>query len=421
MSHQCLHLKKDQQTSEQRVSQSRKAAEHANPRLSAFTVLNPEPFRSRPQLPLDGLPIGVKDLYDTAGLETAYGSPIYSGNVPDKHASLVQKLCELGAYIVGKTVTTEFAWRQAGPTVNPYGMDRTPGGSSSGSAAAVAAGIVPLALGTQTFGSIIRPAAFCGIAGFKPSHGALPLEGVHPLSPSLDHAGYLAQAIVLIRNVHRRVVGSPEPAIDDNSAPNLRLVRGPWWEAASESQRQVLTEVTEFLRTQGVTVTEAELPTAFERCQSLAETILCHEAAAIYRPLIDQYGDHVSVHIQELVQKGEALPGDAYKQALSEREALAGIFAEEINDFDVILTLPALGEAPLISEGTGNPGPCIAWTLLGVPASTVPYGFSPHGMPLGIQLVGKRDFDLEHLRLSCAVETLLAGRSHRRPIARSFS
>src|SRR5690606_77290 len=139
--------------------------------------------------------------------ETAYGSPIYKGHVPAKSAALVEKLCDLGAYVVGKTVTTEFAWRQAGATVNPYGTDRTPGGSSSGSAAAVAAGIVPLALGTQTFGSIIRPAAFCGIAGFKPSYGALPLEGVQPLSGTLDHAGYLAQTIELIRKVHGLVLG----------------------------------------------------------------------------------------------------------------------------------------------------------------------------------------------------------------------
>lgn len=406
--------------SAQQVERSRQAAERANPRLKAFTVLNPQPFQPQPDRPLDGLPIGVKDLYDTAGLETSYGSPIYKGNLPSQSANLVQKLCDLGAYVVGKTVTTEFAWRQAGPTVNPYGTERTPGGSSSGSAAAVAAGIVPLALGTQTFGSIIRPAAFCGIAGFKPTYGALPLEGVQPLSGSLDHAGYLAQSIELIRKVHSLVVGETVAA-QEGRGWNLRLVRGPWWEAASQAQRDVVLEVAEFLRVQGVSVIEAELPEAFNRCQALADTILFHEAAGIYRPLIDQHGDLVSIHIKELVQKGEALPEGAYEQALAERDALIEQLAREMERFDGILSLPTLGEAPLMSEGTGNPGPCVAWTLLGVPTTTLPYSFGAAGMPLGIQLIGKRGADFAHLDLSVAIEKLLEGKSHRRPTAQKLA
>lgn len=395
----------DVHSPEHRVRLSRHAAARVNPRLMAFTVLNPEPFRSQPRLPLDGLAVGVKDLYDTAGLETSYGSPIYKGRVPDKDARLVQRLRELGAYVVGKTVTTEFAWRQAGPTVNPYGADRTPGGSSSGSAAAVAAGIVPLALGTQTFGSIVRPAAFCGVAGFKPSYGALPLEGAQPLSPSLDHAGYLGRSLGLIRDVHRLVVDAPSPAPEGEGAPRLRLVRGPWWQAATPAQKQVLTDAVEFLRTRSIAATEAELPEAFGRCQLLAETILCHEAAEIYRPLIDRHGDLVSDHIKDLVQKGEALSGAAYRQALSERDELAGLLANEMDGFDAILTLPALGEAPPMSEGTGNPGPCVPWTLMGVPCAALPSGQGQQGLPVGIQLVGRKGKDLELLDLGVAVET----------------
>jgi len=408
------------QLASEQVANSREAAARSNPRLKAFTVLNPEPFRSQPELPLDGLPIGVKDLYDTARLETAYGSPIYKGHVPVKSAALVEKLCDLGAYVVGKTVTTEFAWRQAGPTVNPYGTDRTPGGSSSGSAAAVAAGVVPLALGTQTFGSIIRPAAFCGIAGFKPSYGALPLEGVQPLSGTLDHAGYLAQTIELIRKVHGLVLGETVAA-PEGKTWTRRLVKGPWWEAASQAQRDVVLEVAEFLRAQGVSVVEAELPETFNRCQALAETILFHEAAEVYRPLIDQHGDLVSLHIKELVQKGEELPEGAYQQALGERDALIELLAAELEGCDGILSLPTLGEAPLMSEGTGNPGPCVAWTLLGVPTSTLPYSFGAAGMPIGIQLIGKRGADFAHLDLSVAVEKLLVAKSHRRPVVRKFA
>lgn len=414
----CLakHTDEDESAAEQRVAQSRQVAERTNIYLRAFTVLNTEPYQSRPERPLDGLPIGVKDLYDTAGLETAYGSPIYAGNVPTKHAKLVQALCDLGAYIVGKTVTTEFAWRQAGPTVNPYGTDRTPGGSSSGSAAAVAAGILPLALGTQTFGSIIRPAAFCGIAGFKPSYGALSTEGIQPLSPSLDQAGYLAQTIKLIQYVHHLILEEPHREAEESSNRTLRFVRGPWWNEASETQRRIVEEVAEGLRVKDVTLIEAELPEAFEACHALAETILCYEAAETYRPHIDRHGELVSGHIQDLVRKGEALlPGD-YERALTERDKLGELYRREMQDFDAILTLPALGEAPLSSEGTGNPGPCVPWTLMGVPATTLPYGFGDHGMPLGIQLVGKRDADFSLLGLSVAIEAMLEDKAHRKPV-----
>ena len=397
-------------TPESRVARSRQAAARANPRLKAFTVLNPAPYLPRPSLPLDGVPIGVKDLYDTAGLETAYGSPIYRGHIPAEDAGLVRRLSALGAYIVGKTVTTEFAWRQAGPTVNPFGELHTPGGSSSGSAAAVAAGIVPLALGTQTFGSIIRPASFCGVAGFKPSYGALSLEGVQPLSPSLDHAGYLARSAGLIRTVHRLVATPPASAPDEGRAPRLRLVRGPFWEAASPAQRQVVEDAAERLRAGGMDVSEMELPQAFDRAQALAETILCHEAARIYRPIIDRHGGLVSGHIEELVRKGEVIADAAYARDLSERDELVARFAREIDGFDAILTLPALGEAPLLSEGTGNPAPCVPWTLLGVPSLALPTGFGRLGLPVGIQLVGKRKADFELLDLGARLEAVFGRR-----------
>lgn len=392
------------------VAISRRAAERANARLKAFTVLNPDPFEPRPSLPLDGLPIGVKDLYDTAGLETAYGSPIYRGQVPEKDAALVRELQELGAYIVGKTVTTEFAWRQAGPTVNPFGERHTPGGSSSGSAAAVAAGIVPLALGTQTFGSIIRPAAFCGVAGFKASYGALPLDGVQPLSPSLDHAGYLARSLSLIRDVHGRVATAGSPAPGRGRPNSLRLVRGPWWEKASPTQRQAVADAAIFLHAAGFSVIESELPDVFNRSQVLAETILCREAAQIYRPLIDRHAGMISEHIAELVRAGEAVSDTDFSNALAERDEIARRFEREMDGYGAILTLPALGEAPLISDGTGDPGPCVPWTLMGVPAVNLPFGYGRQGLPLGIQLVGRQGEDFAFLDLCVAIETACADR-----------
>jgi amidase len=392
------------------IERSRRAGRRSNARLQAFTLINEAAFGSDPSLPLNGLAVGVKDLYDTADLPTTYGSAIYRDHRPAKDAWLVERLRMLGAYVVGKTVTTEFAWRQAGPTVNPYNPAHSPGGSSSGSAAAVAAGIVPLALGTQTFGSIVRPAAFCGIVGFKPSHGALPLHGVHPLSPSLDHAGYLARSVGHIRHVHGLVVGRDRPT-RASKALRLGLIRGCHWDHASPSQRGVVERSAQILREGNVSVTDAELPAEFDDGLALAETILACEAAAIYRPLIDRWPDLVSRHIKELVGKGEVISDGAYRDALARRDALGQRLRREMQDYDAILTLPALGEAPLLTEGTGDPAPCVLWTLLGAPTATVPFGFGRHGLPLGIQLVGARDDDFSFLDACVAVEALLRSQS----------
>lgn len=385
----------------------RQAACRANDALRAFTLISDADYRSNPSLPLDGLAIGVKDLYDTTGLTTTYGSPIYRDHVPQQDGALVARLRALGAFVLGKTVTTEFAWRQAGPTVNPYNVRHTPGGSSSGSAAAVAAGIVPLALGTQTFGSIIRPAAFCGVFGFKPSYGALPLSGVQPLSPSLDHAGYLARAVATVRHVHGLVLDRSSPASSPAEKPRVRVVRGQYWSQASEMQRLVFERAIENLRCAGAELSEQELPQTFERGLELAEIILRREAAAIYRPLIDRWPAEVSMHIKDLTERGEEVSDAEYADALGCSDQLRDRLREEMGGFDAILTLPSLGEAPLLSEGTGNPGPCVLWTLLGVPTASLPCGFGRHGLPLGVQLVGAQGRDFELLDLCAHTEKVL--------------
>lgn len=363
----------------------------ANAELAAFTVINDVAPEAAPDLPLAGISIGVKDLYDTAGMTTTYGSAVYREHVPTADAALVARLRELGGYVAGKTVTTEFAWRQAGPTVNPWNAGHTPGGSSSGSAAAVAAGLVPLAIGTQTFGSIIRPAAFCGIVGFKPGYGVLPLQGVHPLSPTLDHAGLLARSVGDVAYVFGLLTAGKAEV--SSRPPRLLLVRGKYWTQANERQQAVLDEAAAEYARQGAIVEARELPGHFDSGLDVAEVLLCHEAAAIYGPLILAQPQLVSDHIKDLVARGQAITAEEYRNALATRDRLRTAYADVIDGYDAVLTLPALGEAPLLREGTGNPAPCVLWTLLGVPALTLSRAIGADNLPLGIQLVGRDGAD----------------------------
>lgn len=396
-------------TVEEAVAACRARIRETNDALAAFTIVNEAAAGPvAPELPLAGICVGVKDLYDTAGMTTTYGSPIYRDNVPMADAALVARLRGLGAHVAGKTVTTEFAWRQAGPTVNPRNTAHTPGGSSSGSAAAVAAGLVPLATGTQTFGSVIRPAAFCGIVGFKPSHGLLPLDGVQPLSPTLDHAGLFARSVADIAHVFGHLTN--ETIATREWPPHLCLVRGPYWSQASATQRAVLERAAASFGRRGVTVEHVELPVAFDKALAIAEVILCHEAGRIYAPLAASHPDLLSHHMKELVARGQTLSDDEVAGARSARSELRRAFGEAIAGCDAILTLPALGEAPPLKEGTGNAAPCVTWTLLGLPALTLPWAVGEANLPLGLQLVGLPGSD--HALLSTA-----AWCERRRPLA----
>lgn len=389
------------------IAACRARIEAVDAALAAFTVVaEPPPTFPDETLPLAGVCVGVKDLYDTAGVATGYGSPIYRDHVPRGDAALPARLKVLGAHVAGKTVTTEFAWRQAGPTVNPWNPTRTPGGSSSGSAAAVAAGLVPLAIGTQTFGSVIRPAAFCGIVGFKPSHGLLSLEGVRPLSPTLDHAGLFARSVADMSYVFGLLDAGTPRQHESRRPPRLRLVRGPFWSEASATQRQVVEAAAGAFASRGASVVEQELPSSFDGAFAIADAILCAEAAEIYAPLAERHPDLVSRHIKELVARGRAMSPEDRDAALAARDGLKGEYAAEMADYDAVLTLPALGEAPLLAQGTGDAGPCVVWTLLGAPAITLPRAAGADNLPLGVQLVGPcgRDAALLSVASWCAPE-----------------
>jgi amidase len=372
--------------------------------VHAFAVIADLPKEPPAGGPLAGIPIGLKDLFDTADMATTYGSALYAGHRPSQDAALARALRSLGATIIGKTVTTEFAWKAPGPTRNPWALAHTPGGSSSGSAAAVAAEAVPIAIGTQTFGSVIRPAAYCGVVGFKPSSGVLPLSGAHPLSPTLDHAGLFARSIDDVAYLFSLLAGLPAVEADQISVtapdvdldrglapsppPRLRLIRTAIWHQVSEEQQRAVESAADAFRSAGATVDEIELPSEFDQSWSIAGTILATEANGIFGTLVRNQGDRISDHLRELVQEGAQMSAGAHVDALLERDRLRLAFRQLARGFDAVLTVPALGTAPAFAEGTGSPAACTMWTLLGAPSATLNWTRGSNSLPLGIQLVG---------------------------------
>ncbi|SHL40626.1 amidase [Bradyrhizobium lablabi] len=393
----------------------------AEPVLKAFEYL-PRDTSRRPG-PLSGIPVAIKDIIATADMPTTNGSPVYKGVVPTADAWIVERLRNLGATIFGKTVSTEFAWRHPGPTVNPWNHDHTPGGSSSGSAAAVAAGLVPLALGTQTLGSVVRPAAFNGVVGFKPSFGAIPRTGVHPLSPSLDHVGFFARrvddvalALSLLggssdSDRHGRPVPAFEVSIEGGVAPiekpRLAIVRFAKWSRAEPEQQQVFDAAIAKLRDAGGVLEELELESLDQANWSAVNTILTSEGAFIFDGLVERYPDRTSDPLKSLVQTGKAHSATEYLGAKATQERLRFEFAKSIWGFDAVLTLPAFGEAPKGLSYTGDAEYCAPWTLLGVPAISLPAGFGKNGLPLGLQVVGAYREDYKILRVAKWVESAL--------------
>ncbi|RYB06559.1 amidase [Lichenibacterium ramalinae] len=403
-------------------------ARRIDPALRAFTVLAGDaPGKDAMSVlnaPLAGVPVAVKDIVATRDFPTANGSPVYADRVPDADAWVVERLKALGGSVLGKTVTTEFAWRQPGPTGNPWDLAHTPGGSSSGSAAAVAAGLAPLAFGTQTFGSIVRPAAYCGVVGLKPSFGAVPRVGVHPLAGSLDHVGFFtrsvgdaAYALSLFAEVDARDRhGLPPPpfAIDPAAGllpldrpPRIALVRTPLWSGADADARALVEDSARAFAAAGAAVEDYALPVDIEGLAREARTILAVEASAIFAALVALHPDRTSAHLKDLVAEGAGLPAPAYAAALRRQAELRDGFDAALGPHDVVLTLPAPGAAPRGLAFTGDPGFCVPWTCLGVPALALPAGQTVGGLPLGLQLVGRYRGDLSLLRVAAWCEAVL--------------
>ena len=404
-------------------------AHRIEPALRAFTVLAEaaDPDQAKPDsgAPLAGVPVAVKDIVATRDFPTANGSPVYEGHVPTADAWVVERLKALGGSVLGKTVTTEFAWREPGPTGNPWNLAHTPGGSSSGSAAAVAAGLAPLAFGTQTFGSILRPAAYCGVVGLKPSFGAVPRVGVHPLAGSLDHVGFFTRSVVdaayalsLFAGTDARDRhGLPLPPFTIDPAaglpplatpPRIALVRTPQWGAADADARALAEASARAFAKAGAAVEDLALAADFDVLAEDARTILAAEASARFGRLVALYPDRTSAHLKALVAEGAALAAPAYVAALQRQAALRDGFDAALGPCDVVLTLPASGGAPRGLAITGDPSFLVPWTSLGVPAIALPAGDTAGGLPLGLQLVGRYRGDLSLLRAAAWCEAVLA-------------
>jgi Asp-tRNA(Asn)/Glu-tRNA(Gln) amidotransferase A subunit family amidase len=391
------------------------------PSLKAFEYLPRDVARRSG--PLSGIPVAIKDIIATSDMPTTNGSPIYRDHVPSHDAWVVERLRNLGATIFGKTVSTEFAWRHPGPTVNPWNSRHTPGGSSSGSAASVAAGLVPLALGTQTLGSVIRPAAFNGVVGFKPSFGAIPRTGVHHLSQSLDHVGFFARRVddvalalsLLAGGSDRDLHGRPLPGftfdrergVSPLEKPRLAVVRFAKWSKAEVEQQKVFEAAVATLRSAGGVLEELELAELDRGNWDAINTILATEGAAIFESLVERYPDRSSDHLKSLVKTGKAHSATDYLAAKVLQERWRDAFAEDIAGYDAVLTLPAFGEAPLGLQYTGDAEYCAPWTLLGTPALSLPAGFGKNGLPLGIQVVGRYREDLQMLGVAKWIEDAL--------------
>ncbi len=370
---------------------------------------------------LAGMPIGLKDIIATRGVPTGMGSAAFDGHVPEASAWVVDTLAAASALMFGKTVTTEFAWRHPGRTRNPWNAAHTPGGSSSGSAAAVAVGSVPAALGTQTLGSVLRPAAFCGVVGYKPSFGAIPRTGVYPLAASLDHIGVFARSVVDAALLAAVLTGrdgidflntpAPAPAwpvIEPTRPPRIALLPTVMWDRASDEQRRLVESVAGRLEADGATVVPLELPPAFDALWAIAKTICDAEGGTVNAALAHEDPPRVSGPTIELVSRGAALSAADYLHAKDAQQALIRAFATLMAPFDVALMAPALGEAPLGLADTGDAVFCTPATLLGAPAIAIPAGRSAAGLPLGIQLVASWGNDLGLLANAMWVERHVA-------------
>ncbi len=367
---------------------------------------------------LHGVPFAVKDIIDTVDLPTGWGSPIYSGFQPPRNASCVEMLMRAGAIPIGKTVTTEFAYFSPGATRNPHNLNHTPGGSSSGSAAAVADGMAALGLGSQTAASLTRPAAYCGVFGYKASQGSIDLQGVMGLAASLDSLGLLARGIddlILARAALCETV-LPGDRQGHSSPQKIAFFKGPHWHEASQSMQDSCVSAAEALRSAGVSVTDLRSPAEFTHLSECHKTVMAFEVARARHFEFRSYPEQLSSAFYGLIETGLSTPRADYDAALATRDAGEATLAKLLSSYDVILTPAAPSGAPAGIEATGDPLFSRLWTLMRVPTVTLPFGRDAANLPLAFQLVGSFGEDqtllahsrviANHLQISCKIPKL---------------
>jgi Asp-tRNA(Asn)/Glu-tRNA(Gln) amidotransferase A subunit family amidase len=354
--------------------------------------------------PLRGLPVGVKDIFDTADFPTQYGSPIYAGFQPRADAAAVALTRRAGGIILGKTVTTEFATMVPGKTRNPHNLAHTPGGSSSGSAAAVAAGMVPIAFGTQTAGSVIRPAAFCGVAGFKPSYRLIPTSGIKDVAWHLDTAGVFGSGVADVAFIVAAFTGR-DLRVDcaTPAVPRIALVRTHLWPQASAAMQQAVEHAAKRAEKAGAKVVDVTLPPILEEAYAAQFVIQDYETFRSRAYEYDRHRDLIDKELRDSLDAAASITADAYDAARRTASRGRQVFADTMAEHDVILTPSAPGAAPASLATTGNPMFNRLWTLMGTPCINVP-GLNDNGLPLGIQIVGRFGRDRAALGAALFVE-----------------
>ena len=351
--------------------------------------INPDPFDAwveinpQPPLgdgPLNGIPFGVKDIIETAGLATEYGSPLYAGRKGTRDAEIVTMLRRAGGIMYGKTRTTAFAYFDPAPTRNPRNAEHTPGGSSSGSAAAVAIGFVSFALGTQTMGSIVRPASFCGVTGFKPTFGTLPTDGVLPFAPSLDTVGLIADSPATCALVWRGLGFQ----VADDAAVRFGIPIG--LPTVSDEMASAFKAAAQRLNPAPI-----ELPVPYLELLQAARSINDYEGARSHYERWQEFGDRIGVKLAELVVRGMQIPEEDYQRKRRLLRDAASQMNEVFDEFPVLITPATLGAAPFGLASTGDPAMNAVWTALGTPSIGIP--MPVEGMPLGLQMIARGGAD----------------------------
>jgi len=397
---------------------------HLDPDYALQQARKLDEYRSsgRPLGPLHGIPVAIKDIFDTADFPTEYGSPIHVGRRPHEDCAAVARLRAAGAVIIGKTVTTEFAYFHPGKTRNPHDTARTPGGSSSGSAAAVAAGMAPLAIGSQTNGSVIRPAAFCGVYAMKPGHGLISRAGALMLSRALDHVGAFARTLEDLALI-LDVLAGPDAADPDSrpyAAPAFRaiaaeappvpptfaFVRTPMWDKVDSGTQKKIEQAAKELG-----AIDVDLPAGYRDAWEAHRVIMWTDMAHNLGDNLDK--GEVSQQFRDLVTEGRKTTAVQYLAALRDARRFAEGLAEVFQHADAIVTPSARGVAPK-GTATGDPVFCTFWTLTGLPALNLPVLTGQGGLPLGLQLVGEKGRDERLLRTAQSVLTKLGKRAKRK-------
>lgn len=377
--------------------------------LQAFLeIAGPSDVAISREGPLADFSVAVKDIFETRDFATTYGSEIYRAHRPSMDAAVVEALKAAGAFIAGKTTTSEFATRPPTRTLNPRDHRHTPGGSSAGSAAAVAAGLVDIALGTQTKGSIIRPASYCGVVGFKPSFNRLSRAGVKMISESLDTVGLFANSTADMERVYTVLTrdGGSSPS---TAKPRIAFTRTPQWgEVTPDGQDAVLGGI-DFLRHAGLAIDEIDMPEGFELLPDETSVVHDYEMSRALFPESRNARDKLDAWLASAIEKGLGIPGDAYAEALLFLTRMRTIMDEVFSRYDVLLCAAAPGEAVLLSEGnTGSPIMNISWTALHLPCITLPVLTGKKGLPIGLQLVGGAYRDRDLLASAAMLEGIFA-------------